>query len=115
MQRGCGLVELPLTDAGQRQVADYYLLLAIHGVTLALSTLRDPQRFYPHAGTSLRRALNKVIFERLYVDADGVTGHVLKDELLPLVEDAHSLPAAVTCVPYPVAAWTGPPTKPAPP
>ena len=56
----------------------------------ALDLLRDPQRFYTDAGTSLRRALNKVIFERLYVDVDGVTGHVLKDGLSALVEAGQS-------------------------
>jgi hypothetical protein len=41
---------------------------------------------YVEAGTSLRRALNKVIFEKLYVDDGQVTAHTLNTGLAELVE-----------------------------
>lgn len=53
----------------------------------ALNLLCGPQRFFTNTGASLRRRCTKVIFERLYLDdADGVTGHVLKDRRTELVE-----------------------------
>ncbi|WP_431607116.1 recombinase family protein [Protofrankia symbiont of Coriaria ruscifolia] len=52
----------------------------------ALDLLRDPQHFYSEAGTSLRRGLNKVIFDKLYVDDGHVTAHALNSGLDELVE-----------------------------
>ncbi len=52
-------------------------------LTAALQLLSDPQAFYDRAGTSLRQAMNKVIFRKLYVDADRVVHH----ELTAVAED----------------------------
>jgi site-specific DNA recombinase len=48
--------------------------------------LSDPQKFYLEAGTSLRKAMNKVIFGKLFVDNGHVTGHELTPGLRELVE-----------------------------
>jgi site-specific DNA recombinase len=49
----------------------------------ALELLRDPQAFYRQGGTSLKRAMNRVIFTKLYVDGEDVT----RDELGEAVRD----------------------------
>ena len=57
---------------------------------LALDLMRDPQAAYRTAGPALRHAMNKVIFGKLYVGADGVAAHTLApgfQELMQLRED----------------------------
>jgi len=46
---------------------------------LALDLLKDPQACYRRAGTGLRRAMNKLIFAKLYVDDT----HIDRDDLAP--------------------------------
>lgn len=43
----------------------------------ALELLRDPQTFYAQGGSRLKRAMNKLIFTKLYVDGQEITGHDL--------------------------------------
>jgi site-specific DNA recombinase len=50
-----------------------------HFFLLALDLLQDPQACYQQAGTDLRRAMNKLIFTKLYVDDTGVD----RDDLAP--------------------------------
>jgi site-specific DNA recombinase len=52
----------------------------------ALALLRDPQAFYKAGGTSLKRAMNKIIFTKLYVDGEEISGHELGDAVRDLVE-----------------------------
>jgi site-specific DNA recombinase len=52
----------------------------------ALALLRDPQAFYEKGGTSLKRAMNKIIFTKLYVDGEEISGHELGDGVRDLVE-----------------------------
>jgi DNA invertase Pin-like site-specific DNA recombinase/Mor family transcriptional regulator len=52
----------------------------------AMRLLSDPQKFYLEAGTSLRKAMNKVIFGKLFVDNGHVTSHELTPGLHELVE-----------------------------
>jgi Resolvase, N terminal domain/Recombinase len=46
---------------------------------LALDLLKDPQACYRQAGSDLRRAMNKVIFTKLYLDDT----HIDRDDLAP--------------------------------
>jgi len=66
----------------------------------ALALLRDPQAFYEQGGTSLRQAMNKLIFAKLYVDAEEISGHELAETVRDLVTADRtlrgSLPAATT-------------------
>lgn len=41
----------------------------------AMKLLQDPQAFYIQCGTSLKKAMNKVIFEKLFVEDGEITGH----------------------------------------
>jgi site-specific DNA recombinase len=52
----------------------------------ALALLRDPQAFYEKGGTSLKRAMNKIIFTKLYVDGEEISGHELGKGIRDLVE-----------------------------
>ena len=52
---------------------------------MALDLLADPQRLYRQAGTSLKRALNKVIFAKLYVQDDGVLASQFTAGLAPIL------------------------------
>jgi hypothetical protein len=51
-----------------------------------MQLLSDPQEFYRRAGTRLRKAMNKVIFSRLYIESGEITGHELSEAAQPLVE-----------------------------
>ena len=48
--------------------------------------LSDPQAFYERGGTSLRRAMNTVIFGKLYVTDGEITAHELTEMAETLVE-----------------------------
>jgi site-specific DNA recombinase len=52
----------------------------------ALKLLNDPQAFYKRGGTSLRRAMNTVIFGKLYVTDGEITAHELTEMAETLVE-----------------------------
>jgi site-specific DNA recombinase len=52
----------------------------------ALKLLSNPQAFYKRGGTSLRRAMNTVIFGKLYVTDGEITAHELTDMAETLVE-----------------------------
>lgn len=54
--------------------------------TLALKLLSDPQKFYREGGSAVRRAMNKVIFDKLYVDGDEISGQDFTEGLHDLVE-----------------------------
>ncbi len=53
---------------------------------LALELLADPQGFYQRGGGTVKRAMTKVIFSKLHVDAEQITGHDLTDGFRGLVE-----------------------------
>jgi site-specific DNA recombinase len=73
---------------------------------LALDLLQDPQACYLRAGGDLRRAMNKLIFTKLYVDDLGVA----RDELAPgfhEIIDAHRRPTDPDGpAPAPTGPWT---------
>lgn len=52
----------------------------------AMELLQDPQAFYTRCGTSLKKAMNKVIFDRLYVEDGEITGHQLSETARAVVE-----------------------------
>ena len=56
----------------------------------ALALLRDPQACYKQCGTSVQRAMNKVIFTKLFIDGDQVVHHELTNTVSDLLE-AHWL------------------------
>lgn len=62
-----------LADAGTRLEAGRAFFLS------ALELLRDPQKFYEHAGTSLKRAMNKIVFSKLFVDGEEISRHELTE------------------------------------
>jgi hypothetical protein len=66
-----------LTDTTARLAAGREFFLA------ALALLKDPQGFYKGGGTSLKRAMNKLIFAKLYVNGD----EIISDELGEAVRD----------------------------
>jgi hypothetical protein len=51
-----------------------------------LDVLADPQGFYRRSGPKLKRALNKVIFDRLYVDEGRIEAHRLAPVVSELVQ-----------------------------
>ena len=55
----------------------------------ALDLLSDPQAFYRHGGTAVKRALTKVIFTKLYIDDGEVTGHDLTAGIHGLITAQH--------------------------
>jgi site-specific DNA recombinase len=69
----------------------------------ALALLRSPQEHYQRVGTSLKRAMNKLIFTKLYVDADEIGDHELADPVRDLVvahqAHAHHGPSAAAAEP----------------
>ena len=52
----------------------------------AMELLQGPQVFYTRCGTSLKKAMNKVIFDRLYVEDGKITGHKLSEIAKVVVE-----------------------------
>jgi hypothetical protein len=52
----------------------------------AMELLQDPQVFYTRCGTSLKKAMNKVIFDKLYVEDGEITGHKLSETAKIVVE-----------------------------
>ncbi len=52
----------------------------------AMQLLRDPQAFYEQGGTSLKRAMNKIIFPKLYVDGEEISGHELGEAVCDVLE-----------------------------
>lgn len=69
-----------LADATSRLAAGREFFLA------ALALLRDPKAFYDQAGTSLKRAMSKIIFTKLCVDGEEISDHVLGEVVRDLVE-----------------------------
>jgi site-specific DNA recombinase len=53
---------------------------------LALDLLADPQGFYRRGSDAVKRAVTKVIFTKLHVDAEDIAGHDLTDGMQGLVE-----------------------------
>ncbi|WP_410671267.1 recombinase family protein [Amycolatopsis sp. cmx-4-68] len=52
----------------------------------ALALLRDPAAFYERGGTALKKAMNKLVFEKLYVDGEVVSGHELAETVRDVIE-----------------------------
>jgi site-specific DNA recombinase len=52
----------------------------------ALELLRDPKAFYEQGGTSLKRAMNKIIFAKLFVDGEEISGHELGEAVRDVAE-----------------------------
>jgi hypothetical protein len=46
----------------------------------------NPQAFYREAGTSLKRAMNKIVFTKLFVDGEQISDHHLGDAVRDVVE-----------------------------
>src|SRR5260370_10015502 len=69
-----------LADATTRLATGRQFFLA------ALELLRDPQAFYEQGGTSLKRAMNKVIFAKLFVDGEEISGHELGEAVRDVAE-----------------------------
>ncbi len=69
-----------LADTTTRLTAGREFFLA------ALAFLRDPQAFYEQGGTSLKRAMNKIVFTKLYVDGEEISGHELGRAVRDFVE-----------------------------
>src|SRR5438477_10601515 len=69
------------TQRNLRQLADTIQRLATGRQFFlgALELLCDPRTFYEQGGTSLKRAMNKVIFTKLFVDGEEITGHKLAE------------------------------------
>jgi hypothetical protein len=73
-----------LADATTRLATGRQFFLA------ALELLRDPRAFYEEGGTSLKRAMNKVIFAKLLVDGEEITGHELGEAVRDVIQAEHS-------------------------
>jgi site-specific DNA recombinase len=71
----------------------------------ALDLLSDPRTFYEHAGTSVRQAMNKVIFTKLWVQNGEITGHEPTATMAPLLA-AHRALRARRAIPAPRQAGT---------
>lgn len=69
-----------LADATTRLTAGREFFLA------ALALLRDPRGFYDRGGTSLKRAMNKIIFSKLFIDGDEITGHELAEAVRDVIQ-----------------------------
>ncbi|NUT48656.1 MAG: hypothetical protein HOV94_15315 [Saccharothrix sp.] len=54
--------------------------------TAALALLADLQGFYRRGSDAVKRAMTKVIFNKLHIDAENVAGHDLTDGIKGLVE-----------------------------
>jgi hypothetical protein len=52
----------------------------------AMQLLSDPKTFYGQVGSSLKRAMNKIIFTKLYVDGEDITGHELGEAVRDVLE-----------------------------
>lgn len=52
----------------------------------ALELLRDPKTFYEQGGTSLKRAMNKLVFTKLYVEGEEISGHELAEPVRDLIQ-----------------------------
>ncbi len=52
----------------------------------ALTLLEHPQELYRQAGPKERRLLNQAIFQKLYIDDEGVTGGIFAEPFVELVE-----------------------------
>jgi hypothetical protein len=60
----------------------------------ALELLRDPQAFYEQGGTSLKRAMNKIIFAKLFVDGEEISGHELGETVCATWPKPNARPTA---------------------
>jgi|SRR5215470_11239621 len=69
-----------LADASTRLEAGRAYFLA------ALELLRDPKTFYEQGGTSLKRAMNKIVFAKLYVDGEEISRHELAETVREVLE-----------------------------
>ena len=61
-------------------------------IDAALELLRKPEELYRQSGEKNRRLLNQAIFEKLYVDDNEVTDHVLREPFAELHEAQARLP-----------------------
>jgi hypothetical protein len=48
--------------------------------------LRDPKAFYDQGGTSVKRAMNKLVFTKLYVDGEKISDHELGDAVRDVIQ-----------------------------
>jgi site-specific DNA recombinase len=78
-----GEISTQLADTTNRLEAGREFFLA------ALALLRDPQAFYRQGGTSLKRAMNKIVFTKLFMDGEEITGHELGDAVRDVLEAQH--------------------------
>jgi site-specific DNA recombinase len=78
-----GEISTQLADTTGRLEAGREFFLA------ALALLRDPQAFYRQGGTSLKRAMNKIVFTKLFMDGDEITGHELGEAVRDVVAAQH--------------------------
>ena len=52
----------------------------------ALALLRDPQAFYERVGTSAKHAMNRIVFEKIFLDGEEISDHELTPGIRDLVE-----------------------------
>jgi DNA invertase Pin-like site-specific DNA recombinase len=62
----------------------------------ALALLRDPRGFYDNGGTSLKRAMNKIIFTKLFVDGEEIVRHELAEAVRDVIQAERLSRMAVT-------------------
>jgi DNA invertase Pin-like site-specific DNA recombinase len=84
----------------QCEAADVDLSAGREVVTELCELLADPQELYRRASKKARRALNKIIFTRLYLDGDEknrpvVTGDELNEAVAPIVKAEREQPGLV--------------------
>ena len=48
--------------------------------------MRDPKAFYDQGGTSVKRAMNKLVFTKLYVDGEKISDHELGDAVRDVIQ-----------------------------
>jgi hypothetical protein len=73
-------IQAQLTDTASKLEEGRQFLAA------ALAHLADPQSFHRRGSDAVKRAITKVIFNKLHVNAEDIAGHDLQDGIKGLVE-----------------------------
>jgi site-specific DNA recombinase len=80
IERERGEIQAQLADVGSKLETGRQFFAA------ALDLLADPQGFYQRGSAAVKRAMTKVIFSKLHVDAEQITGHELTEGFRELIE-----------------------------
>lgn len=78
-------ISAQLADTTNRLSAGREFFLA------GLALLRDPRAFYEQGGTSLKRAMNKIVFTKLFVDGEEISDHELAEAVRDVIEAERQL------------------------